>query len=264
MFPDEKDNKRIQWDITNYGSTTTITQIDISWPSVNGALGLINFGGSAIWAGLEEPPSTTISEFSGDPTINGGGTTKTLEFEFEADTGAAGQYSIIVTFDNGCTVSLSSTGTTIAWDDFESNGWDGGGGWLDAWDPAGRAHVTSAGGPHGGSYHLRLRGGVGTQQGYVERALNLSGRSNVYLQFYAKARNFGSGDTAKCLVHDGTGWYTVWTWANGDDDNQYHFYHLDLASYNMASEFWIAFDADMNQRNDRLFIDDVSVIEVGP
>ena len=136
---------------------------------------------------------------------------------------------------------------------------------MGAWFPSGKADVTGAGGPHEGSYHLRLKGGGGTQQGYAKRALDLSGRSNVYLQFYAKAKSFESSDTAKCLVHDGgTEWYTVWTWANGDDDNQYHFYHIDLASYDMSSEFWIAFDADMNANGDKLFIDDVSVIEVVP
>ena len=254
MFPDNPDNKKVQWDITNAGSDATIIQINIAWPSANGALGWINLGPSEIWFGLQEPPSTTVLPWLGDRAIYGG-TQKTLEFQFESDTGAAGQYSITVTFSNGCTVSLLSTGTTIAWDDFESGGWSGGGGWSDVWSHIGRTSVAGS---------LELQGGSSPLlQGYVERPLDLSGKSNVHLQFQAKANSFESGDTAKCLIYDGT-WYTVRTWTDGDDDNQYHFYHINLSSYNMSSGFRIAFDADMDQNSDYFYVDDLVIIEVVP
>jgi len=111
VFPNPPNHKKVRWDITNNGSDATIVQIHITWPGANKALGLITFGGSGIWAGLREPPSATISEqweADGDRTIRGGSTTKTLEFEFETPRSTTpGQYSIRVTFDNGCTVSFN-------------------------------------------------------------------------------------------------------------------------------------------------------------
>lgn len=270
MFPDNPDNKKVQWDITNDGGSAIITQIDIAWPGASWALGLINFGEARIWEGLLEPPPPlrTISESSlGDQTARTiiFGETKTLEFQFESDTGAAGQYSITVTFDNGCTVSLLSTGTAIAWDNFETEDWSGGVGWLGAWSHTGEASVTKLGHPHGGDWHLKLEGGDSTEQGYAKRALNLSSKSNVHLQFYAKAKLFESSDNAKCIIsHNGTDWDTVREWVDGDDDNNYHFYHIDLSSYSKSSEFWIAFDANMNLVSEHLYVDDLSVIEVVP
>lgn len=144
----------------------------------------------------------------------------------------------------------------IASDDFESGGWEGGTGWLWGWWHEGDSTVTTVGIPHGGNYHLRLS----LSTGYVDRAVDLSGYSNVHLQFWAKADSFESGEYAECLVYDGTGWDVVQTWVDGDDDNIYHFYDIDLSGYNMSGEFYIAFDAEMGN-GDYLYIDDLQLRE---
>ena len=121
--------------------------------------------------------------------------------------------------------------------------------------------MTDEESPYGGDRHLRLKGGNANQQGRVERALDLSGKSNVHLQFYAKSNDFESGDTAECRIYDGTGWHTVRTWTADDD---YHFYDIDLSSYNMSSEFRIKFYADMNHVHDYFYVDNLVVTEVVP
>ena len=140
----------------------------------------------------------------------------------------------------------------IASDDFESGGWSGGSGWLWPWYHGGDATVTTSGTPHGGSYHVRLS----RSTGYIDRAVNLSGKSNVRLQFWAKADSFEGSEYAVCNIYDGVAWYTVETWTDEDDDNLYHFYDIDLSGYNMSSQFYVAFDAQMGT-GDYLYIDDL-------
>jgi hypothetical protein len=146
----------------------------------------------------------------------------------------------------------------IASDDFESGGWNGGTGWLWGWWHEGDSSVTTFGTPHGGSYHLRLS----RSTGYADRALDLSGQSNVHLQFWAKADSFEFGDFAECYIYDGIVWDTVETWVDGEDDNIYHFYDIDLSGYNMYNQFYICFDAEMGF-GDFLYIDDLEVVTAG-
>lgn len=146
---------------------------------------------------------------------------------------------------------------TLAWDNFESDGWSGGWGWLYPWYYSGDAAIAATGTPYEGTYHLRLR----RDTGFVDRALNLSGRSNVRWRFWAKVNSFEAADYAEALVSsDGTIWYTVKTWTAADSDNTYHFVDIDLSSYTMSSEFWIAFDAQMNATGDELYIDDLRIV----
>ena len=39
---------------------------------------------------------------------------------------------------------------------------------------------------------------------------------------------------------------------------------VDLSGFTMSSQFFIAFEGDMNNNNDRLYIDDVEIIADGP
>ncbi len=142
--------------------------------------------------------------------------------------------------------------TQIGSDNFESGGWSGGTGWLWPWYADGAAIITTSGVPHGGSYHLRLS----RSTGYVDRALDLSEYSNVHLQFWSKVDSFEGGEYAICNIYDGVAWYTVKTWTDADDDNTYHFHDIDLSGYNMYSQFYIVFDAQMGT-GDYLYIDDL-------
>ena len=154
------------------------------------------------------------------------------------------------------------TTVPIATDDFESGGWAGGAGWLYDWYHTGDldAQVTTSGTPYEGSYHLLLRDNSGA---YVDRAVDLSAYTTARLQFQAKTNSFEAGEEAYCYVSaNGTDWTTVHTWVNGDDDNTYHFFDIDLSPYGLTSEFWIAFEADMSGNQDYFYVDDIKI--VGP
>jgi hypothetical protein len=141
----------------------------------------------------------------------------------------------------------------IACDNFESGGWSGGSGWLWGWWHSGESAIVTSGVPHSGTYHLRLRSGTG----YVDRPVNLSGQTNVHLQFWAKVYSFESADTLSLLVGPSGGMVVAKTWTPADSDNTYHFVDIDLSSYTMSSQFYVAFDADMSGTGDYFYVDDL-------
>ena len=168
----------------------------------------------------------------------------------------------LFTDQNANTGNIFTTAASfpIASDDFESGGWSGGVGWLWGWGNSGSAAVTSAGGPYEGGYHLQLM----SDDGYVDRALDLSGHSDVHLQFWAKVDSFETVDSIDCVVtSDGTP-YGVRSWTDADSDNTYHFVDIDLSSYTMSSVFYVSFDAQMSGSDDYFYVDDLVFREVPP
>jgi len=171
------------------------------------------------------------------------------------------------TFSDQAQVGVNTFSTTdcflyggIACDAFETGGWSGGQGWLWDWWHEGESAITTAGTPHWGTYHLRLR----SSTGYVDRALDLSGQSNVHLRFWAKVNLFESGDLMELLVGPSSGMTVARTWTVADSDNTYHFVDIDLSPYTMSSEFYVAFDAQMSDTGDYFYVDDMLIETVPP
>jgi FlaG/FlaF family flagellin (archaellin) len=153
------------------------------------------------------------------------------------------------------------TATAKANDNFESGGWTGGNGWLNNWNHSGEAAVTDTGTPYQGIYHLRLRANTG----YVDRAVDLSSAVSARLRFWAKVNSFEGTENAQALISpNGTNWTVVHTWTTADNDNTYHFYDIDLSSYTLTSQFWIAFKANMGQTNDNFYVDKLEIIYTHP
>ena len=151
----------------------------------------------------------------------------------------------------------------IAREDWETGDFADGAGWLSAqWTVVDttRVQVRSQQGPFEGVYHLRIRNAGGK----AIRDVNLSGRPGVHLTFQAKVNGFEPGDTADIVVNDGSGTSTVKTFTSADSDDIYKFYDLDLSAFTMTSPFYIAFQGNMTNNNDHLFIDDITVLDSTP
>jgi hypothetical protein len=160
---------------------------------------------------------------------------------------------------NGLTpgVKISNAWDIIARDDFESGGWKGGDGWLDAWTTLNDASVVTTGVPYEGMYHLRLR----SKEGSVSRPVDLSQQKNVTLRFWAKAESLELGDTAVCRVRSGSEkWMTLKTWASADADSIYHYYEIELDPYGLTDTFYISFASNMDSTGDYLYIDGLDVV----
>ncbi len=158
-------------------------------------------------------------------------------------------------------VGTEGIATIKAKDDFESGGWTGGDGWRYSWYSSGEAEVIDTAAPYQGVYHLRLR----SSTGYAERAVDLSSAVSARLSFWAKANAFEDGDEAYCLISDNhVDWTPIFTWVNGNDDNDYHFFEKVLSGDNVSSEFWIAFRANMNQLADYFYVDYLNITYTYP
>ena len=153
----------------------------------------------------------------------------------------------------------------IATEDWERGDFTHGFGWLgNQWTVLGGANaaVTDKDPPvFEGVFHLRIR-----KDGSVSRDVDLSGRTGVHLTFSARVTSFEAGDTAIVEVSpDGVSFTTVKTFTSADSDDTYHFVDIDLSSFTMSSQFFIAFDGIMNATQDKWYIDDIVVKEtVGP
>jgi len=148
---------------------------------------------------------------------------------------------------------------TLATDDFESKKWSGGEGWYGSWHHEGDASIQKGGSAYEGKYHLRLQ----RDTGYVRRAFDPYGETNVYLILHAKAQSFESGETADCLASaDGENWTVMRTWEDGEDDNTYRYYQINLSAYTATNRLWIAFDANMSEKGDKFFIDDIRAVVI--
>lgn len=155
-------------------------------------------------------------------------------------------------------VPLITNPPVIAADDFESGGGAGGSGWLAAWAFSGEALVSNAGGTHTGTYHLRLRGSAATDR--ADRTINLSGKTNVRLQFWAKGTSFEGGENVIAQVSsNGIAFTTLKTWLAADADNVYRFWDFDVSAY-VSSTFYVRFESNLGDTSDQFYVDDLQVV----
>ena len=154
---------------------------------------------------------------------------------------------------------VTTSKPVVAFDDFESGGFSGGGGWLGAWNPSGDVSVRKQGTPKQGQYHMRFR----RDTGHADRAVDLSGETTVSLEFWLRADSFEPGDTADLSVSDdGVSFTVIKTWTDADADGVYRFYSFQLNSFAppLTSTYTIAFDANMDAPNDTFYVDDLKLV----
>jgi hypothetical protein len=176
---------------------------------------------------------------------------------FNANMGATSDYFYV---DKLEIVWLAINPVSIAADNFETGNGAGGTGWLNNWMLSGDAVITWTGTPHAGFFHLRLR----TSTGIAKRAVDLDDIAMANFQFWAKVDSLEGGDIATFRVSsDNVTWTTVYTWTRTDSDNTYHFYNMDLSSYNLTSNFWVSFNSGMNSTGDYFYVDDITMQENG-
>jgi hypothetical protein len=97
-----------------------------------------------------------------------------------------------------------------------------------------------------------------TKDGVASRTVDLSGQTDLTLSFWWKADSLESGEYATIEVYDGTGWHTLQTIADGDDDNVYHYAEYDLSGYQMVADFEVRISLSAGAR-DWVYIDDLLI-----
>jgi hypothetical protein len=154
--------------------------------------------------------------------------------------------------------AITTIPPVIAADDFESGGTAGGSGWLAAWTLSGEALVVNTGGTYTGTFHLRLRGSAVTDR--AERTVNLSGKTSVRLQFWAKGTSFeGAENVIAQVSSNGIGFTTLKTWLVADADNVYRFWDFDVTGF-ISSTFYVRFESNLGDTSDQFYVDDLQVV----
>jgi hypothetical protein len=157
-------------------------------------------------------------------------------------------------------------GTIFAYEDFESqeNGGsyydEGGWGWLTDWFYTGSGDFEDVTDEYSGRYAIRME----DDPIEADRSVDLSRATSPRIQFYAKADSLEGVEQIRFRVSpDDSSYTTLETWANGDDeDDTWRLYDFDLTPYfENSNEFWIEFDADVNNGNDEFYLDQIMIYE---
>jgi hypothetical protein len=182
--------------------------------------------------------------------------------ELIPDSGDIYEYDLDETI-NGETVHVmvSNSYNVVAWDDFETNNWIGGGGWLDNWAAYGSPETTSSDSPKQGTYHVRMN-----NTDRITRSVDLSGGRYANLRFwYKQTNNFDGGSNADYayleVSNDGTTYQQVcrWTSSNNTYYSTYRYLTVPLASYGLSDTFYVRFRADTDT-GENFYVDDLDIV----
>ena len=153
-----------------------------------------------------------------------------------------------------------------------SIGWGNGLYWGSAWTNQGSVNITNEGEPYEDDptdvvveYHVRFQSGAG----FIERSFGLTNplETNPMLKFQAKAVSFEDGDEVICRISaDGKTWSTAQIWENGDDDDKYRLYEIDLSTIPdwRSSNLRVGFESDMSSPDAVFYLDNVVVALSAP
>ena len=148
--------------------------------------------------------------------------------------------------------------TTQASDDFESGDLNAGSGWDDSqWSANNSAEVRSKEGPVQGSWHVRIR-----KDGSIERTVDLTGESQVFLSFWLKAKGFDDDDNAQVIMTpNGGSPIVLQTWVEGQDDDTYaqYTYDLDALGVTPATTVTLRFEMNGDKNGDKIHVDDIQI-----
>ncbi len=243
------------------------------------------------WTATRADAWISISPASGSLAA-GASNTVEVSFNTGANTLATGLHTSSITFSN--TVSGISQTRPVALtvrevatlpfiEDFESGAL---GTW---WESTGteeyRTEVTTANGPHGGSYHLTMDDSVNAgaySRNELTLYLDLDGRENVVITFWAREYGdepngppstpflYGANFDGVAISEDGTTWYEIRDLRNLTSTYEKLTIDLDaaIATHGLAynSLFSIRFNHydDYGITSDGIGIDDILIHEVTP
>ncbi|NOX71357.1 MAG: hypothetical protein GXO64_01530 [Candidatus Micrarchaeota archaeon] len=128
--------------------------------------------------------------------------------------------------------------------------------------------------PHSGSYNVKFYGdGSSPNEMWIEKTINLTGRTNVTLSYFWTTEDLESTDHGYLDIYDGL-WHNAveeyglnngrTTWPDYTSNSlEYAWEDIDLDDYSLASDFKLRFrcTAVHNERWDTFLVDDISVKE---
>jgi hypothetical protein len=233
-------------------SNTTQTSTDLSWTASTDNVGVTGYD---VYVGGVFDGSTAGTTYA--VTVLTASTTYTMEV-IARD--AAGNSSSPASL-NVTTQSAGGGPTTLSAHYFET-GWDG-------WQDGGSDCYRYAGSRSWeGSYSIRIRDNSGTASAMTSPSYDLSGYSQVDIEFYFYPNSMENGEDFWVRYFNGSSWTTVAAYASGTSFTNGSFYvatvTLDNGSYNFPTNAQFRFQCDASANQDQIYIDAVTITASNP
>ena len=152
-------------------------------------------------------------------------------------------------------------GSTVLLASYFESGWDG---WADGGSDSYRYSGSRS---YEGSRSIRLRDNTNSSV-MTSGAFNLTGYSQVDIEFFFYAYSMENGEDFWVQYNDGSGWQTVAAYASGTSFNNNTFYTatvtLTSASVNLSSAGSFRFRCDASANADHIYIDQVTITGSSP
>jgi bacillolysin len=228
-------------------SNTTQTSTDLSWTASSDNVGVTGY--DVYVDGSYDGSSSTTSY-----TVSGLNASTTYLMEVIAKD-AAGNTSSPASV-NVTTQGAGGGSTTLSAHYFES-GWDG---WQDGGSDCYRYSGTAS---WEGNYSIRLRDNSGTASAMTSSTYDVSGYSELEVEFYFYPNSMETGEDFWVRYFDGSSWNTVAAYASGSSFNNGSFYvatvNISSANYNFPSNAQFRFQCDASGNQDQVYIDAVTI-----
>ena len=133
-------------------------------------------------------------------------------------------------------------------------GWDG---WTDG--GADCARVNSAANSFEGTYSIQLRDNSGTASAMTSATVDVSGNTQLNIQFYFRAVSMENGEDFWVRYFNGTTWSTIATYSRGANFNNNTFYVVNItmssAQYTFPTNAQFRIQCDASDDTDQIYID---------
>ncbi|MEO9965252.1 MAG: M4 family metallopeptidase [Reichenbachiella sp.] len=228
-------------------SNVTTSSFDMSWSASTDNIGVTGYN---VYVDGFLDGSTSNTSYS----VTGVGANTTYTVSVTA-LDAASNESPASAID--VTTNSNGGGSTTILSHFFESGWDG---WSDGGSDCFRYSGSRS---WEGNYSIRIRDNSGTVSAMTSPSYNVSGYSQIDIEFYFYAYGMESGEDFWVRFYDGSSWQTVATYASGTDFNNNTFYSatvtLNSSSISFPTNAQFRFQCDASANPDHIYIDAVTV-----
>lgn len=233
-------------------SNTTQTTTELSWTASTDNVGVTGYD---VYVDGQLNGSTTNTTYN----VSGLSANTTYNMSVRAKDEAgniSGSSSINVT-----TLSPGGSSQVLLSHYFET-GWDG---WSDGGSDCYRYSGSRS---YEGNYSIRIRDNSGTGSAMTSASYDVSGYSQLEIEFYFYSYSMENGEDFWVRFYDGSSWNTIATYARGTSFENNGFYTATITisnnHYNFPGNARFRFQCDASSNQDHIYIDQVTVTASNP
>lgn len=227
----------------------TQTSADLSWTASSDNVGVTGY--NVYVDGVLDGNTTSLAYTVSGLTAN---TTYNMEVTaYDAAGNESAPASVGVTTLSGG----GGGGSNVILAHYFETGWDG---WADGGSDCARYSGTRS---WEGNYSIQIRDNSGTASAMTSSSYDVSGYTQLTIEFYFYANSMENGEDFWVRYYDGSSWSTVATYARGTSFNNNTFYvatvTLSSAQYNFPPNAQFRFQCDASDNSDQIYIDAVTI-----